>query len=300
MAFQLNHHFGMSAEKITHFLLDHFHLSCAASTFTRSAQRFVRKAEPTYERVLDTLRAAHVVHGDETGWRIGRLNAWLWVFSSQDATIYHIDRSRGHEIPLKILGLDFQGVLVSDGAATYDPLPYLSSRCVGHILARISKLKDARPEQNLFELDWLSELLQEAMHLGSRREELTAIGYSRLLHRAEHQLDDWIALHESHSDADIRRLAKHLQKHRDEWFMFLYDPAIPPTNNHAERMIRPAVILRKLCGCNKTDVGAAVHAVMASLLVSCRQQGKRFVDLADRLFRMRTPAAIPLAVLPSG
>jgi len=249
---------------------------------------------------LDTLRSAHVVHGDETGWRIGRWNAWLWVFSSLEATIYHINRSRGHKVPLQLLGGDFQGVLVSDGAAAYDPLPYLSARCVGHVLARIHKLQEARPEPHLFELDWVSELLHDAMHLRMRREELTDTGYQRLRRQLEDRLDHWIFLHEFHSDPDIARLAKHLKKHRDEWFMFLYDPAVPPTNNHAERMIRPAVILRKLCGCNKTDTGAVVHGIMASLLVSCRQQGKRFADLADRLLHMRVPTAIPLAVLPSG
>jgi len=300
LGFQLKHDFGMSVAKVSRFLLDNFRLSCAASTFIRSAQRFVHKAEPSYDGLLDLLRGEHVVHADETGWRIGRVNAWLWVFSSPDVTIYRIDRSRGHEVPQMILGTDFEGVLISDGAATYDPLPYLSGRCVGHILARISKLKEARPEPSHLEFDWLSEILQDAMHLGSRRFELTPTGYGRLLRKAERNLDQWIDSNEFHEDADIRRLAKHLKQHRHEWFMFLYDSAVPPTNNHAERMIRPAVILRKLCGCNKTDAGAVVHSVMASLLVSCRQQGKRFAEFADRLFHMRDPTEISLAALRSG
>ena len=65
-------------------------------------------------------------------------------------------------------------------------------------------------------------------------------------------------------------------------------------------MIRPAVILRKLGGCNKTPAGAKVHSVLASLIVSCRQQGKRFLDLAGQLFHARARIAIPLAALPGG
>jgi hypothetical protein len=49
--------------------------------------------------------------------------------------------------------------------------------------------------------------------------------------------------HESQRHADVQRLAKHLRHHRHEWFLFLYDPDIPTTNNHAERQIRPGVIL---------------------------------------------------------
>ena len=75
-------------------------------------------------------------------------------------------------------------------------------------------------------------------------------------------------------------------------------PLVPPTNNHAERMIRPAVIIRKLGGCNKTPAGAKVHSVLASLMVSCRQQGKRFLDLADQLFHAADRISIPLASLP--
>ena len=82
--------------------------------------------------------------------------------------------------------------------------------------------------------------------------------------------------------------------------MFLYDPLVPPTNNHAERMIRPAVIIRKLGGCNKTPAGAKVHSVLASLMVSCRQQGKRFLDLAGQLFHAADRISIPLASLPDG
>ena len=82
------------------------------STFVRAEQRLADLAQPTYDLLLDALRQSHVVHANETGWRIGRLNAWLWVFSSRDVTIYAIRPSRGHEVPEDILGPDFDGYLV--------------------------------------------------------------------------------------------------------------------------------------------------------------------------------------------
>ena len=300
MAAGLKHHAGLSYAKITNFLSDYFHLQTVASTFVRAGQRLAKRAEPTFELLKSQLRLEHVVHADETGWRIGILPDWLWAFSSQQITVYQVGGGRGHDVPLDILGDDFQGILISDGLASYDPLPYLKGRCLGHVLARISKLEAALPGRHLPELQTLKGLLQEAMDLGRRREMLTAKGYRRRVQELENRFDFWILLSEERRQPDIARLARHLQKHRHEWFMFLFDPLVPPTNNHAERMIRPAVIIRKLGGCNKTPAGAKVHSVLASLMVSCRQQGKRFLDLAGQLFHARTRIAIPLAALPGG
>lgn len=86
----------------------------------------------------------------------------------------------------------------------------------------------------------------------------------------------------------------HLVNHDDEWLVFLREPQVPPTNNHAERMLRPAVITRKVGGCNKTLLGALVHSILASLMVTCRQQGQKFLELARKLWSNPEQKAIPL------
>ena len=62
--------------------------------------------------------------------------------------------------------------------------------------------------------------------------------------------------------------------------------------------MRPSVVVRKTNGCNKTLAGALKHAVLMSLIVSCEQQNRRFLDLALKLWRERDPGAIPLNTLP--
>lgn len=54
---------------------------------------------------------------------------------------------------------------------------------------------------------------------------------------------------------DVTR--NHIPAHRGEWLVFLHDPEVPPTNNHAEQMLRPAVITRKMGGCLKESWGCA-------------------------------------------
>ena len=73
---------------------------------------------------------------------------------------------------------------------------------------------------------------------------------------------------------------------------------MPATNNHAERMIRPAVITRKVGGCNKNLLGALVHSVLSSIMVTCRQQGETFLNLARQLWQVGQPQAIPIVPPP--
>jgi len=75
------------------------------------------------------------------------------------------------------------------------------------------------------------------------------------------------------TDADVRRLAKRLHKYWDELLTFLKKPHIPPTNNHAEREIRPAVIMRKVMQGNQTDQSARTHAVLMSIYRTLKRRG---------------------------
>jgi transposase len=97
---------------------------------------------------------------------------------------------------------------------------------------------------------------------------------------------------------EMQRLIDHIGNHYDAWLVFLREPEVPPTNNHAERMLRPAVITRKVGGCNKTLLGALVHSVLASLMATCHQQGRKFLDLARQLWSSDQPQAIPLTPPP--
>jgi transposase len=303
MAAEMKHRLGVSYRKICDFLATYSDLHVAPATFVRAEQRLADLARPTYDLLLEALRQSHVVHADETGWRVGRFNAWLWVFSSKVATIYVIRSgvgARGHQVPEEILGPDFDGYLVVDGLKSYDVLEVAKGRCNGHLLRRCKDLQEVVSAQEQPYLESLSALVQEAIDLARHRETLTPAGYARRVQEMENRLDDWLdGLPRSVSPA-LDRLDNHIRAHRGEWFVFLHDPAVPPTNNHAEQMLRPAVITRKVGGCNKTLWGALVHGILSSIMVTCKRQGQRFLDLARRLWQSGDPPAIPLETLPDG
>jgi transposase len=303
MAAEMKHRLGVSYRKICDFLLTYCQLKVCPAAFIRAEQRLADLAKPTYDLLIEALRQSHVVHADETGWRVGRLSAWLWVFSSKVATVYVVRTgpgARGHQVPHDILGTNFDGYLVVDGLKTYDVLEVAKGRCNGHLLRRCKKLRDTVPTREQQHLEALSDLLKEAIDLAARRDEYTANAYAQQTQSIEDRLDDWLDANVSRRNCsdDLDRLDKHVRAHRGEWLSFLHDPEVPPTNNHAEQMLRPAVITRKVGGCNKNLFGALVHSILSSIMVSCHRQGKRFLDLARQLWQSDQPQAIPLATLP--
>lgn len=300
MAAELKHRLGVPYRKICDFYQTYCNLDIAPATLVRAEQRLADRARPTYELILDALRQAHVVHADETGWRISNVNAWLWVFSCKDTTIYAIRTSHGHDVPADILGPDFDGFLIVDGWAAYDVLDYAKGRCNAHILRRAKDLLDIVPAKETKYLDALIALLQDAIDLAKRRDEFAPDPYARRVQKMEDRLDHWLDHLPRSASAELDRLSDHVAAHRGEWFIFLHDPDVPPTNNHAEQMLRPAVITRKVGGCNKTLWGAMTHSILASLMVTCHRQGKRFLDLARRLWAATQPQAIDLATLATG
>ena len=109
-------------------------------------------------------------------------------------------------------------------------------------------------------------------------------------HLQEH-LDELLSA--PYRDAAEQRIVNRLTKQREHLLTFLYAPGVDPTNNLAERQLRPAVIARKLSCGNKTAAGARTFEVLASLAATCRQQGRSFAELvADCVVLGRSPPSL--------
>lgn len=120
-------------------------------------------------------------------------------------------------------------------------------------------------------------------------------GYAVACGRIEARLDR--LLERNYRNPDNRRLVGRMIKHRQHLLTFLYEEAVEPTNNAAERALRPAVISRKLSAGNRSPTGAHTHSVLASLAQTARQNGRNFLAAAADLLRHRDPNYIA-PVLP--
>lgn len=292
LGMELKHGLGVSYGKAARVLSTLSDLTINRSTLVRADARVAEKLRPTYEQLILRLRESDVVYGDETGWKINGDNAWLWVFTNHALSVYIIDPTRAHEVVERVLGQDFAGVLSCDCFLAYDPLAYRQNKCAAHLLRRCADVRESTSGRAVRFSQQVARLLRGAITLKARRDRLSEHGYAVACGRLEAALDRLLARNYRHPDN--ARLAKLLRKQRDRLFTFLYLPAVDPTNNQAEREIRPAVIIRKTNGCNRSPVGARTHSIVTSVLRTCHKQGRDFVDFIAVMLRHPDAVAPPL------
>lgn len=239
-----------------------------------------------YQELVKAVRRCSVVHADETGWRIGTMSAWLWVFTNQEVSVYTIGDNRSSDVVIEILGKEFKGILASDCFLAYDEkrlTDWLKQKCVGHLLRDLDEMQESQSGRAVRFAQQLTAVLKAALALEAEKSGLDPSFFSQQAQTLETQLDALIIPQRWLKDADNARFAKRLRKHRDHLLRFLYVDELDATNNLAERMLRPAVITRKTNGCNRSNSGAETHAVLSSVLVTCRQHSIPILDYLVKL-----------------
>ena len=289
---ELKHDLGVSYGKVARFVRLTFGLDADASSFARADQRLAQDFAPTYADLQTQLRQSAVAHVDETGWKVGGHSAWLWVFTNDQLTLYVIDPHRDHDVVERILGHDFAGVLITDCFLAYDPLTYAKSKCVGHLLRRCHTLVEGGNASAIRFSEQAACLFRGALTLKARKPALSEHGYRVACGRLEAAFARLLA--RSYRQADTVRFVKLLRKQRSYLFTFLYVDAVAPTNNAAERELRPAVIIRKTNGCNRSSNGATAHAVLSSVIRTARKHGRDFVDLTKRVLQQPMQVVVKL------
>jgi transposase len=300
LAADLKHRLGGSYGKVSETLNDAFGLQVSRSGWCQADQRLAETARPVYQELIEFIQRSIVVHADETGWRIGTLSAWLWVFANQEATVYAIRDNRSSDVVVKILGKEFKGILASDCFLAYDDkrlAAWLKQKCFSHLLKDLKEMEESKTGRAVRFAQQLTTVLRAALELKAEKTNLDPVIFAQRAQALETQLDALISQRRQLKDRDNLRFARRLRKHRPHLLRFLYVDGLDATNNLAERQLRPGVIIRKTNGCNRSKGGADTHSVLTSVLVTCRQHSIPILDYMVSLQQFgKTPP--PLAAPP--
>ena len=185
--------------------------------------------------------------------------------------LYQINKSRGSKVVRDVLDEKYQGVLISDFYSAYNKLQALGKqRCLRHLLAEIKKVQ----EKNKFAPDSingifcqeLKTVLKQTIDVWNEYHEGTKV-FEDLVKEKEQtilRIVELLLLPIKHKDT--WRIRKRIIKFNQELFTFLDNPLVEPTNNRAERQLRPYVIMRKITFGNRSALGASNQAVMMSII----------------------------------
>jgi hypothetical protein len=263
---------GVTVSQVREILASHLNTQITAGGLVDGWRRLAGALLPWYEQIGQEAKASAVQHADETGWRVAGATWWLWCFCTLRCCYYLIDPSRGSPALQKFFIAAYQGTLVSDFWAAYNNVwSGDKQKCLAHLLRELLKVD----EYNL-NIEWktfskqLRRLVRDGLRL-RKRPDFTTEKYKSRIALINKRL--WALAEAVYEDADAIRLGGRIGKHRDWLFTFLDTAGVPPDNNHAERMIRPAVIIRKNSLCNRSEQGAATQAILMSVYRTLKLRG---------------------------
>jgi transposase len=267
----LHYGVGVSISQVQELLGGQFQTDLSAGGLVAAWQRLAEVLEPWYVQLGLDAKGSAVLHADETGWRMNGKTWWLWCFANRITCYYMLDPSRGSPALEKFFAEAFDGVLVTDFWAAYDAFARERQCCLVHLLRELEKVDEhnSSSEWRAF-AKMLRRLVRDGIRL-RKRPDFEPDRYRSRIRRIDQRLQTLADAH--YADADAARLAKRLRKHTDELFTFLDYPEVTFDNNLAERMIRPAVILRKISQSNRSEKGAAVQAVLMSVYRTLKLRG---------------------------
>jgi transposase len=284
LAAWLHYGLGVTTSQIVDVFNQHLQLKLTAGGLVQTWHRLAEVFGPWYEQVHRHCLDAGVLHADETGWRVEGQTWWLWCFSTDDATYYQIDPSRGHPALDQFFTREFDGVLVSDFWAAYDAVGRLHQKCWPHLLRDLKEVNAGGDNGE----DWpefdkrLRRLYGDAIRLVAQRASLSSEAYAMRQARLEGRMIDLARAGWKNTQA--RRLAKRLEKYGDYLLTFVEYLDVPPSNNQAEREVRPAVLMRKASYGNQSDRGAHTRGVLMTVFRTLKRRGlEPLTVIADAL-----------------
>jgi transposase len=271
---------------------DWWHLAVSQGALANALRRAATRLRPQAGAIREQVRASPTIGSDETSARVNGRTHWQWVFQTPTASYHVIVPRRNGEVVQDFLGDAAPQTWVSDLWK-----PQLNARAERHQICLAHQLRELQYVVDHEQSAWAQqcqELLRLAIHRAHQRDrgELRGAAYTAAVQKIEADCDALLAI--PVAGADASRLWVRFREHREQLFVFLYDPTVPPTNNASEQALRNSVVHRKVTGGFRSDWGADAHAIVTTVLDTAR---KREEDLLTTLhIALGQPTAIPLGL----
>ena len=250
-----------------------FGVELATGSVDKVIQRAGEALAGPYTQLEQRIKSASAVNIDETGWKTAGGRRTLWGALTSRTAVFRIAPSRHATEARMLLGERFSGIVCSDRYAGYDYLdPARRQLCWAHLLRDFTAHSEGMAEQKQFGHDGLQVAhdlfaVWDSYQQDDDRSRLQT-QIAPLQDRLRTLLEQ--AARKSPRTKYHRPFAKNLLKRWPALWTFSHTDGVEPTNNHAERGLRGAVIYRKLSHGSQSDQGERTIERLLSASVTCR------------------------------
>lgn len=259
---------------------DVFGVPVSVGTISQLEQTTTEVVAGPVEEACTYVQAQEVAHLDETSWRQGGTRAWLWVAVTSWVTVFVVRMSRGGDVARALLGETFTGILVTDRYSGYNWYPVRWRQlCWAHLLRDIEAMIDrGGGSQEIGEA--LKSQARQMFHWWHRVRDGTLSrssfrSYMSPVRRAVEQLL------EAGSTCGVPKtegMCREILKLRQALWTFVQVDDVEPTNNAAERALRPGVLWRKGSFGTQSAAGSRFVESMMTVVTTLKQQQRNVLE----------------------
>lgn len=287
LALFLRNDIGVSYRKVPRTLRELFDFPFTPAALIGFEKLLAQPAQTVADDIAQKIASSDgAVHADETYWTLDAQRAYYWVHGTEKFIHFQFDTSRAGEVSRKLLGEHFAGTLVTDCYAGYDAqVAKAKQKCLAHLA------RTARDWQKLTrEGSTGHQFFEDVKQFVKRGCEFHRHRKAAKLSAAEQEAEKtWLrgelarlqSCPVDHPKAVT--LQQRIIKYAGEWLVFLDDPRVPPTNNLAERELRPLVVLRNITFGHRTRGGGKRMAAIMTVQQTAKRHGHKATDIFYRL-----------------
>ena len=244
-----------------------------------------------YEEILEEVSNSTHLNVDETGWKMGKVRQWLWVAVSSIATVFLLNSKRDKAAFRKLVKESYKGIISSDRLRSYNGLEAaLHQWCWAHLLRDFRRLSECPGEGGIWGGEALELSRQVFEEWQAYREGEGKISLAQLREALKPIREDFEQLlkeGKEHKDGGVRSLSGELSKATASMWVFSEVEGVEPTNNAAERALRPAVIWRKTSFGSQSEGGLRFVERMLTVSSTLKQQGRSLIKFVVSAIRAK-------------
>ena len=288
--------YRQSHRQVQALMRDLFNVTISRGGVGRLRQEMSEAVSEPVATAKGYVQSQAVKHSDETGFAQGnrdgqnpqRKKGWLWVLVTPLVSFFEVVLSRSQATAKALIGESFSGIVNSDRYSAYRWIDLNQWQvCWAHLKRDLTAIAERRGgsqeigeallrrQRRLFR--WWRRVRDGTL---CREAFIERVHYLRAGFKAELEVAASlpIAKGEKTPLAKTVRTCRQLLKVEPALWTFVYTPGVEPTNNAAERALRPAVIWRRASFGSQSQSGSQFVARMLTVTTSLKSQNRNILD----------------------